>query len=221
VFVLGFCLSADEVYTKNKRANKLYEQENYEKALSIYEEALLESPENKKLSINKGSAQFRMHDLDKAEESYKDALSIDDQDARADLHYNMGNLFNAQGDQQMMTGGQDAMEKLKAARDSYIKALDIRPSDADAKWNLEITQQKIKQLEKQQKQNKDKKDNKGDKEPSEYAKKIKKQADELVIQRKYEPAYNLMMDLLKKDNTAMAYQQYIARLKNVSDINKM
>jgi tetratricopeptide (TPR) repeat protein len=167
LLIINSCLFADEVYDKNKKANKLYEQKKYAEALSVYEEALLESPENKKLSMNKGSTLYRLEDLEKAEESYKSALSVEDQKARADLLYNMGNLLNAQGDQLAMSGGPQAMEKFKAARDSYIKALDLKPSDQDAKWNLEITQQKIKQLEKQQQQqknqdNKDKQNQKKD-----------------------------------------------------------
>jgi tetratricopeptide (TPR) repeat protein len=160
LLIINSCLFADEVYSKNKKANKLYEQKKYAEALSVYEEALLESPENKKLSMNKGSTLYRLEDLEKAEESYKGALSVEDQKARADLLYNMGNLLNAQGDQLAMSGGSQAMEKFKAARDSYIKALDLKPSDQDAKWNLEITQQKIKQLEKQQQQQQKNQDNK-------------------------------------------------------------
>ncbi len=182
IFLLSFSLFADEVYTKNQKANKLFEQGKYEEALSLYEEALLESPEEKKLAINKGSTQYRLQDFAAAEESYKNALSVDDNKARADLHYNMGNVYNMQGDQLMQAGNQQAMEKYKAARDSYIKALDLKSNDRDAKWNLQITQMKIKQFEKQQKQqqqnnqnNKDQQQNKNDKQDQQ---KQQKQKDE-------------------------------------------
>lgn len=185
MFVWCVSLLADEVYTKNKKANKLYEQKKYAEALSVYEEALLESPGNKKLSMNKGSALYRLQDFEKAEESYKGALSAEDREAKADLHYNMGNLLNAQGDQLVMTGGQETMEKYKAARDSYIKSLDLRPSDLDAKWNLEVTQQKIKQLEQQQKQQQNKKDNK-DQQNQNKDKQDKKEQEEKQQDRKDE-----------------------------------
>ncbi len=218
LIIIVTSLFADEVYNKNKKANKLYEQGKYAEALSIYEKALLESPGNKKLSMNKGSAQYKLQQFDKAEESYKNALSIENQKARAELLYNMGNVLNMQGDQLAQQGNQEAMEKYKAAKESYIKALEIEPSDMDAKWNLEITQQKIKKQKQQQEKQKG-----GDKDikPSEYAKKIKAQADKLVAIRKYTQAHNLMMDLLKKDKTGMAYKQYIKRLKDVTEINKI
>lgn len=143
---------ADATYNKNKKANKLYEQGKYAEALSLYEEALLEDPDEKKLSMNKGSAQYRLDDFNSAEESYKNALTVDDTKARADLLYNMGNIYHTQGDQLAPTGNPQAMEKYKAARDNYIKSLDLRPYDRDAKWNLQLTQLKIKELEKQQQQ---------------------------------------------------------------------
>ena len=151
---------ADATYNKNKKANKLYEQGKYAEALSLYEEAALEDPNEKKLSMNKGSALYRLEDLSGAEESYKNSLSIQDQKARADLLYNMGNVYHTQGDQLAPTGNPQAMEKYKAARDNYIKSLDLRPHDKDAKWNLQLTQLKIKELEKQQQQQQQQ-DNKG------------------------------------------------------------
>jgi tetratricopeptide (TPR) repeat protein len=160
-----FIIYADKVYTQNKKANKLYEQGNYDDALEIYHDALLESPENKKLSMNKGSAYYQLEEYEKAKENYERALSVEDQKAKASLLYNMGNVLNKQGDQLASSGSQEAMEKFKAARDSYIHSLDIDPNDKDAKWNLQLTQMKIKEMEKQQQQqqNKDNKDNKDQK----------------------------------------------------------
>ena len=162
IIIIALSVFADKTYDKNKKANKLYEKGKYAEALSLYEEALVEDPDEKKLSMNKGSAQYRLDDYNSAEESYKNALSVGDTKARADLHYNMGNVYNMQGDQMLQTGNQQAMEKYKSARDSYIKSLDLRPHDREAKWNLQLTQMKIKELEKQQQQQQDKDQNKQD-----------------------------------------------------------
>lgn len=167
ILLLCLCLCAftyaDEAYTKNKKANKLYSQGKYAEALSLYDDALLESPQEKRLAANKGSAQYRLNDFAAAEESYKSALTVQDPKVRADIHYNLGNLYNMQGDQLAQSGDQQAMDKYKAARDSYIKSLDLRQSDRDAKWNLQLTQMKIKQLEQQQKQQQNNKDNQDNK----------------------------------------------------------
>lgn len=145
---------ADEVYAANKRANRLYEQGKYEEALELYEEILLESPGDGKVAMNKGSSLYRIGDFEEAEQAYRGALSVEAKKARADAFYNLGNILNMQAEQLAATGGQQTMEKLKAARDSYIKSLDLRSSDKDAKWNLQLTQMRIKELEKQQQQQK-------------------------------------------------------------------
>jgi tetratricopeptide (TPR) repeat protein len=152
-------LCADAVYTKNKKANKLYEQGTYEEALKTYDDALLEAPGNKQLQMNKGSTLYRMGQFDKAEENYKTAQDIEDPKVRGAILYDLGNTYNMQGDQLAKAGNQQAMDKYKAARDSYIKALDAQPRDKDSKWNLQLTQQKIKQFEQQQKQQQQQKNN--------------------------------------------------------------
>ncbi|MFP4417745.1 MAG: tetratricopeptide repeat protein, partial [Chitinispirillaceae bacterium] len=85
LFMLAVGVFADATYTKNKKANKLYEQGEYQKALELYEEAHIESPEEKNLSYNKGSAHYKMGQLDKALQEYQNASGIKDGNSRADL----------------------------------------------------------------------------------------------------------------------------------------
>lgn len=157
---------ADKVYSQNKKANKQFEQGEYAKALELYDQALVESPDNPKLRINRGSAHYKLGQFDQAVEDYKSATEVEDKGALSDLHYNKGNALFMQGEQLYRAGNQQAMEKFTAARESYIEALDKRPSDRDAKWNLQLTQARIKQLkqqqQQQQKQNKDNKQKKDD-----------------------------------------------------------
>ena len=150
ICALGTPAVADEVHRKNRVANKYYEDGDFEKALETYEDALLNAPGEEKLRINKGSALHKLGRLEEAEESYLGAAKTDDPQVKADLWYNLGTTIYKQGEQIMASGGQGAMEKFKAAKDSYIKALDARPGDEDAKWNLQLTQLVLDQLEKQQ-----------------------------------------------------------------------
>jgi Ca-activated chloride channel homolog len=165
VFIIAaWCATAqcDELHSKNKSANKLYEKGKYEEALKAYDNLLLEFPSEQKLKMNKGSAQYRLGQFDKAEESYNAAGSVKDKRALADLYHNLGNALYMQGDQLSASGNNAAMEKYKAALENYIKALDLRPSDRDTKWNTQLVQKKIKQMEQQQKQQQNNKDNKQD-----------------------------------------------------------
>lgn len=171
-FILLIIVSAvlhsysDEAYSINKRANNLYKNKQYKDALKEYDDALLLSPSDARLKMNKGSAHYQLGEFDKAEEAYNAALSSDNKDQIADAHYNMGNILFRQGAQMYQQGPQKSLEKFKAAYDHYIKSLEARPSDIDTKWNLQLAHQVMKQLEQQQqnqKDDKDKQDNKDNK----------------------------------------------------------
>lgn len=156
---------ADEVYSKNRKANKLYKEKKYEDALKLYDDALLVSPSDNALKMNRGSALYRLGDFEKAEEMYSSALSSDDKKKRADAHFNLGNILFSKAQQMEQSGDQGATDKYKAALENYIQSLDLRPEDKDAKWNLQLAHQKVKQMQQQQQQqqqnqNKDNKDNK-------------------------------------------------------------
>jgi len=157
---------ADEVYSKNKQGNALYKKGKYEDALKEYDDALLIAPSDTLLKMNKGAALYNLGRAAEAESLYTGALSLKDRNRRAAAHYNMGNILFKEGDQLMQSGNQAAGDKYKSALEHYITALDLHPGDKDAKWNLELTQRRIKQQQQQQKnqQNKDNKDNKDNKE---------------------------------------------------------
>jgi tetratricopeptide (TPR) repeat protein len=208
-------LYADEVYSKTEAANRLYKQGKFEEALKLYNDALLLSPADPKLKMNKGSALYRTGDLDGAESNYQSALSAKEKKERAIAHYNLGNILFRKGDALMQQGDTKAQEQYKSALEHYIQALDLQPSDFDAKWNLQLAHQRIKQME-QQKQDQNNPDEKRP-EPSEYAKKIKAKADQLVAETAYKEALDLMTSLLKTDNTADSYRPYTKRLKDVVD----
>jgi|WetSurMetagenome_2_1015567.scaffolds.fasta_scaffold00008_149 Ca-activated chloride channel homolog len=154
---------ADELHSKNSAANRRYDAKRYEEALKDYDNLILEYPGEPKLKINKGSALYRLGQYDKAEEAYGQAKETKDKNALAALHYNLGNAQFMEGERMSAQNGQQAMEKYKAALENYIKALDLRPSDKDAKWNVQLAQKKIRQMEQRQQQQQNDKDDKQNK----------------------------------------------------------
>ncbi len=163
LLVAAATLFADQVYTKNKKANSLYKNGNYGEALKLYEDLSIASPSEPKLKMNKGSAHYQLGDADKAEESYTSAQEgIKDKKVLADYYYNLGNIQYMQGEKLAAQGKQEAMDKYKAALGNYIKSLDIRPQDRDAKWNLQLASARIKEQQNQQNQNQQNKNDKND-----------------------------------------------------------
>jgi Ca-activated chloride channel homolog len=161
MFFLPTAISADEVYSKNKKGNEYYKKEKFDDALKQYDEALLVAPADTSLKMNLGSTLYRLGRFQEADSAYAGTLSMKNRKKLADAHYNLGNIQFKEGDMLMQGGGQGADEKYKSALQNYIAALDLRPDDKNAKWNIELTQRRIQQQEQQQKNQKykDKKDN--------------------------------------------------------------
>jgi tetratricopeptide (TPR) repeat protein len=160
LFLTAAASSADQLYTKNKKANQLYKKAEYGDALKMYDDLSVEAPAEPKLKMNKAAAHYQMGDFDKAEEALNAASSgLKDKKALADLYYNLGNTKYMQGEKLSAQGKQEAMDKYKEALENYIKALDMKPRDKDAKWNLQLTSAKIKEMQNQQQNKKDDKKN--------------------------------------------------------------
>ncbi len=163
IAVLAAVACSDELHSKNEAANKQYGNKNYDEALKAYDNLILEYPAEQKLKMNKGAALYRLGEYEKAEEEYNQAKDVKDKKALAALHYNLGNAQYMQGDKLSAQNNQQAMEKYKGALENYIKALDARPSDKDTKWNVQLVQKKIRQMQNQQQQQQNNKDNKQNK----------------------------------------------------------
>ena len=76
-------LSADEVYSKNKKGNDNYKKEKYDNALKEYDDALLIAPADTLLKMNRGSTLYRLGRFQEADNAYTGTLSIKDKRKRA------------------------------------------------------------------------------------------------------------------------------------------
>jgi len=183
--------------------NALYQQKKYAEAEQKYDAALKLKPNLVEAIYNKANIQYQKKDFENAAKQYETAAALSSDPAvKAKAYHNMGNAYLEAG-------------KYKEGADAYKNSLKLNPADADTKYNLAFALLKLKQ---QQSQSKNNQSNNNEEEPSEYAKKLKKMADELILKRDYNGAYKLMTDGLKKDKTVSAYQSYINRIKDVVQI---
>ena len=111
---------------------------------------------------------------------------------------------------------------LAAKRDEMEKALSLfkttlktDPTNDEARYNYELLKKKH-----QEQKEEEQKNNSKNQEPSDYAKRLKAQAEAMVRERKYGEAYQLMREGLKKDKTVSNFNDFIKRIKTVSEINQ-
>lgn len=187
---------------KLKKGIQAYKEEQWDEALNRFQDALLDDPENPQLHFNLGTVQYKKQKYQEALKSFEKAILTKDLKLQQYAYYNQGNVYYQ-------------MNKYPEAIQAYKKALDLDPADQDAKFNLELVRAKLKeQAQKQQQPNQQQQRI----EPSEYAKQLKAQAEILVAQRLYREAYDLMQQGLQSDPTVAAFQDFIARIKDVLDI---
>ncbi|GAB4180453.1 MAG: hypothetical protein Kow00108_16860 [Calditrichia bacterium] len=126
-----------DVWNTTRKGIEAYKNKNYELSAKYFEEALKENPSDNTLYYNLGTA---LAASDKAEDAIK-LLKKASRDAKPEIKekafYNLGNAFFNQ-------------QKYKEALQAYREALKIDPSDKDAKYNYELTRNKLKEQQQQQ-----------------------------------------------------------------------
>jgi tetratricopeptide (TPR) repeat protein len=129
VVLLGTLGYASE--TQLREGNRLFKNGNYDKALKLYEDALIDTPYSSILQFNAGDANAMMGEFPKAEVSYTEAAKSASPLLRGASHYNRGNALFYQG-------------KYAEAADAYKDSLRANPRDEDAKYNLGIALRALK-----------------------------------------------------------------------------
>lgn len=114
--------------------NRLYDEGRYEEAHEQYLEALRQAPDSPIVPFNDGNALYRTEELQRATESYRQAVESGDPAVEAQAWYNLGNALYRQ-------------HQLEPALEAYKEALRRNPADTDAKHNVEVT---LEQLQRQQ-----------------------------------------------------------------------
>lgn len=191
-----------------REANELFRAGKYREAADAYLAALEElgpgAPPDVQADLlnNLGSALYRMEDYETALQAFVRSLAVAETgEDRSRAAYNAGNASFRQ-------------DNLEAALSFYKQALLEDGENDAARYNYEFVRRRVKDPEQQQQEGG------GKIEPSEYAKALKRQAEEMMAARQYRPAHSLMLQGLQIDETVRAYQDFIGRLGNVAEIDQ-
>jgi len=203
--ILVFFIDPDKIGKVNSaksEAKKAYERGEYKKAADQYK-MLVDSlgVKEDEVSMNLAHSYFKLNDTTNAYQTYMPLASSDNHKIKSLANQQLGVIANRQG-------------KFEEALNFFKNALKADPNNEDARYNYEMVKKKLEEKKKQEEE----KNKQKPPEPSEYAKKLKAQADLLVIKKRYTDAFKLMSDGLKKDKTVAHYNEFIKRTKSVSEI---
>jgi Ca-activated chloride channel homolog len=124
-----------------------YNQGDYSGALESFHEQLKNDPDSPTINFNLGDAAYRLQRYDEAFEAFSKSMVSSDPVVQEKAYYNAGNTLFMEGNH-----AQDLEQQLSNyydARYQYHQALDRNPGDEQAKKNLSLLEERIKEAEKQ------------------------------------------------------------------------
>jgi tetratricopeptide (TPR) repeat protein len=137
LFILTACGSSAAGY--NNQGNRDYEAEKYTEAINNYTLAKRENPDLPEPYYNSGNTFHRQGKLEAAVAQTQQSLRTAKDELAEQSHYNLGNSYFK-------------MEDWPKAIEAYKQALRLNPEDQDAKHNLELALQMLRQQQQMQQQ---------------------------------------------------------------------
>lgn len=203
-------LKTGRINSVKAEAKKAFQSGDYKTAAEKYH-VLIDSMgvKDDAVLLNLAHAYYLQKDTARAQTQYQPLTQSPTSEIASKANNQLGLLTNQQG-------------KAQEALAYFKQAIKADPGNEDARYNYEMLKKKLdKKKQEDQKKNQDKNDKNKKPEPTEFAKDLKRQADQLVQQHRYNEAYNLMAEGAKKDQTVSPnYQTFIDRTKTVAEINQ-
>jgi Ca-activated chloride channel family protein len=143
-------------------AEQAYKKGNYTAAAQDYAAAAQRDPAKPALQYNLGTAAYRAGQFPQAVKAFQQAISkspssdpkrLADQE---DAYYDLGNALYRAGEKSAQSAPQETLQQWNDAVKAYETALQLRPDDADSKYNRDLVKRKIDALKQNQNQNQDK-----------------------------------------------------------------
>ena len=154
--LLAFLLYLGVIFGQDK-GKKAYEEGHYDEARIYYEHILKNRKKDNGAQFGLGVTAYQQKDMETAARALNNAMNSNDKSLASKAMYNLGNMFRDQ-------------QKMEESLAFYRKAIELDPTDEDAKVNYELLKQVLQQQEQQQqedKQNEEQDQEKGDQEKGE------------------------------------------------------
>jgi Ca-activated chloride channel family protein len=150
-------------------AEDAYQKGDYAAAAKQYAEAAQRDPKKPVLAFNAGAAAYKAGQYAQAAKAFQQAISrVPSADPKRlaeqeDAYYNLGNTLYRSGQATETSAPQTTLEAWNSALKAYDTALQMRPDDADSKFNRDLVKRKIDELKQNQQNNQGNQNDKNDK----------------------------------------------------------
>ena len=158
---VGLLLLAPAALATPADARRAMDQNEFGRALLLYEKLLEESPEDARLQYNAGAAAYRAGDFEKARNHFNSTLASPEAPLplQQRAFYNLGNAMfrlgeNTENPDDKAKQWIDALKKYEGAFE-LSQQLENTPNDKDAQFNTDIVKARLEQLKQQQQQQND------------------------------------------------------------------
>ena len=153
--IIALCVASAGAHASPQSAESAFKKGDYAVAESQYQQAAAANPKLAALPYNEGTAAYKAGQYDKALSAFQKTLETDNLNLQQQAYYNLGNTQYRVGQQTEKAKPQDTLKTWQGAVASYNAALKLKADDADAKFNRDLVQKKLDQLQKQQLQKQD------------------------------------------------------------------
>ena len=137
--LLAFLLICLGVLFGQDKGKKAYEEGHYGEARVYYEHVLKNRKKDDGAQFGLGVTAYQQKDMETAARALNNAMNSDDKLLASKAMYNLGNMFRDQ-------------QKMEESLALYRKAIELDPTDEDAKVNYELLKQVLEKQRQDQKQ---------------------------------------------------------------------
>ena len=165
VVVMALALFAPAEARAKNAGIEAYEREDYKGAGDHFTKQLKRLPDSEALHFDIGAAAYKAGDFVKALDAFSKAITSPDPQMHGAAEYNLGNTLYQRGAAQK--DKEPKIKEWKNALQHYDQALNVQPENKDAKYNRDLVQRLIDELQKEppksdEKKDEQKKDNKNE-----------------------------------------------------------
>lgn len=129
-------------WVPNRQAGQAFESGDFDRAMKVLTEAIKADPQNFRLYYNRGVAHYERSDWGAASRDFQRAWELADAESRPMIGYNLGNAFFRMAESTQDTKG------YQRAITEYERVLAKTPDDEDARHNMAVAKERLKQAQK-------------------------------------------------------------------------